>query len=60
MQDIFNYYQNKKHRKHSLDVHSRNTSSYRNSSLPVLHAQTWHSLPQNIKSSDSIYKNKDF
>ena len=29
------------------------------SSLRVLHAQIWHSLPQNIKSSDSIFKLED-
>ena len=29
------------------------------SSLRVLHAQIWHLLPQNIKSSDSIFKLED-
>ena len=59
MKDIFHYCQNKSHKKHNLHVLSRNTSRYGNS-LPVLGAYIWNSLPENIKSTDSVYELKNF
>ena len=60
MKDIFHYCQNKSHKKHNFHVHSRNTSRYGNNSLRVLGAHIWNSLPENIKSTDSIYELKNF
>ena len=60
MKDIFHYCQNKSHKKHNLHVHSRNTSRYGNKCLRVLGAHIWNSLPENIKSTDSVYKLKNF
>ena len=60
MKDILNYNLNRSHRKHNLQVHSRNTTRYGNNSLRILGAHIWNSLPENIKSSDSVYKLKDF
>ena len=59
MKDIFHYRQNKSHKKHNLHVHSCNTSKYGNNSLRVLGAHIWNSLPENIKSADSIYELKN-
>ena len=59
MTDIFHYCQNVSHKKHNLHVHSRNTSRYGNNSLCVLGAHIWNSLPENIKSTDSVYKRKN-
>ena len=50
MKDIFHYCQNKSHKKHNFHVNRRNNS------LRVLGAHTWNSLPENIKSTDSIYE----
>ena len=60
IQDIFHYCQNKNHKKHKLHAHSRNMSRYGNNSLLVLGAHIWHSLPENIKSADSIYELRNF
>ena len=60
MNDIFHYCQNKSHKKHNLHVHSRNTSRYRNNSLRVVGAHIWNSLPENIKSTGSVYELKTF
>ena len=59
MKDIFYYCQTKSHKKHNLYVHSRNTPRYGNNSLRVLDAYIWNSLPENIKSTDSIYELKN-
>ena len=60
MKDNFHYCQNKRHKKHNLHVHNRNTSRYGNNSLRVLGAHIWNSLPENIKFADSIYELKIF
>ena len=60
MKDIFHYCQNKSHKKHNLHVHSRNTSRYGNNSLRILGAHIWNPLQENIKSTDSVYKLKNF
>ena len=60
MKDIFHYSQSKSPKKHNLHVHSRNTSRYGNNSLRVLGAHIWNSLPENIKSADSIYELRNF
>ena len=52
--------QNKSCKKHNLHVHSRNTSRYGNSSLRILGAHIWNPLQENIKSTDSVYKLKNF
>ena len=41
-------------------LHSRNTSRYGNINIRVLGARIWNSLPENIKSTDSVYKLKNF
>ena len=60
MNDIFHYCQSKRHKKHNLHVHSPNTSRYGNNNLRVLGAHIWNSLPEHIKSTDSIYELKNF
>ena len=57
--DIFHYCQNKSCNKQKLHVHSRNTSRYGNNSLCVLSARIWISLPENIKSTNSVYELKN-
>ena len=59
MKDIFHYCQNKSRKKHNLHVHSRTTSRYGNNSFRVLGAHIWNSLPENIKSTDSVYELKN-
>ena len=60
VKDIFHDCQKKSHKKHNLHVHSRNTSRYGNNNFRVLGAHIWNSLPENIKSTDSVYKLKNF
>ena len=60
MKDIFHYCQSKSHNEHNLHVHSRNTSRYGNNSLRILGAHIWNPLQENIKSTDSVYKLKNF
>ena len=60
MKFIFHYCQSKRHKKHNLNVHSRNLSRYGNNNLCVLGAQIRNSLPENIKSTDSVYELKNF
>ena len=60
MNDIFHHCLNIRHKKYNLHVHSRNTTKFGNNSLRALGAHTWNSLPENIKSTDSIYKLKEF
>ena len=55
MNDIFHYCQNKSHKKHNLHVHSCKTSRYEENSFRVLGAHIWNCLPEDIKSTDSIY-----
>ena len=60
MKNIFHYCQNKSHKKHSLQVHSRNTSRYGNNSLHVLGVHIWNYLLENIKYTDSVYELENF
>ena len=48
------------HRKHDIFVHSRNTLNYGVKSLKALGPHTRNSLPENIKSTISIFIFKDF
>ena len=59
MKDIFHYCQNISHKKHNLHVHSCNMSRYGNNSLCVIGAHIWNSLPENIKSTDSVKERKN-
>ena len=60
MRDIFHFSPHLTHKKYNLYVHNRKTSKYGDKSLRVLGAHIWNSLPNNIKSTTSIYKFKDF
>ena len=47
------------HRKHSIFVHSRNTSNYGDKSVRAPGPHTWHSLSENIRSTFSVNTYKD-
>ena len=42
------------HKKYDIFVHSRNTASFGDKSLRALGPHVWNSLPENIKSTDTI------
>ena len=60
MKDIFYYSPYNTHRKYDIFVYSRNTSSFGDKSLWALGPHTWNSLPESIKSTDSISVFKSF
>ena len=60
MTDIFCYSCNSTHKKYNLQVHKHNTSSYGNKNLHILGTYMWNSFPEDIKSTTSIYKFKEF
>ena len=59
MTGIFHYSCNST-KNHNLQVHNRNTSRYGSKSLRILGTHTWDSFPEDIKSTTSIYKLKEF
>ena len=54
MKDIFYYSPYNTHRKYDIFVYSRNTSSFGDKSLRALGPHIWNSVPESIKSTDSI------
>ena len=60
MKDIFHFSPYNTHKKHDIFVHSRNTSTYGDKSLRALGPHTWNSLPENIKSTASLFVFKEF
>ena len=60
MKDIFYYSPYNTHRKYDIFVYSRNTSSFGDKSLRALGPHMWNSLPESIKSTDSISIFKSF
>ena len=60
MKDIFYYSPYNTHRKYDIFVYSRNTSSFGDKSLRALGPHIWNSLPESIKSTDSISIFKSF
>ena len=60
MKEIFYYCPYNTHRKYDIFVCSRNTSSFGDNSLRALGPHIWNSLPESIKSTDSISVFKSF
>ena len=60
MKDIFYYSPYNTHRKYDIFVYSRDTSSFGDKSLRALGPHIWNSLPESIKSTDSISIFKSF
>ena len=60
MKDIFYFSPYNTHKKYDIFVNSRNTSSYGDKSLRALGPHIWNSLPENIKSTNSIFVFKKF
>ena len=60
MKYIFYYSPHNTHRKYDIFLYSRNTSSFGDKSLRALGPHIWNSLPESIKSTDSISIFKSF
>ena len=60
MKDIFYLFPDQTHKKYDIFVHSRNTASFGDKSLRALGPHVWNSLPENIKSTDTISVFKNF
>ena len=60
MKDIFYYSPYNTHRKYDIFVYSRKTSNFGDKSLRALRPHIWNSLPESIKSTDSISIFKSF
>ena len=60
MKDIFYLSPYQTHKKYDIFVHSRNTASFGDISLRALGPHVWNSLPENIKSTDTISVFKNF
>ena len=60
MKDIFYLSPYQTHKKYDIFVHSRNTASFGDKSLRALGPHVWNSLPENIKSTDTISVFKNF
>ena len=60
MKDIFYFSPYSTHRKYDIFVHCRNTTSFGDKSLRALGPHIWNSLPDSIKSTNSIFRFKSF
>ena len=60
MKDIFYLSPYQTHKKYDIFVRSRNTASFGDKSLRALGPHVWNSLPENIKSTDTISVFKNF
>ena len=60
MKEMFYRFPKLTHRKNTLYVHSRNTVKFGNKSVKLHGAYIWNSVPENIISTKSPDKVKDF
>ena len=60
MREIFYFSPYKTHRKYDIFVQNRNTSKYGDKSLRALGPHVWNSLPESIKSTNSISAFKNY
>ena len=60
MKDIFHYSPNVTHKKHNLYIHTQNTTKFGNKSLRAFGANIWNTLPEYIKSTNSLLEFKNF
>ena len=60
MKDIFHYSPNVTHKKHDLYIHTQNTTKFGNKSLRAFGANIWNTLPEYIKSTNSLLEFKNF
>ena len=60
LRDIFYFSPYKTHKKYDIFVHKRNTSKYGDKSLRALGPHVWNSLPESIKSTNSIFVFKNY
>ena len=60
MKEIFHYSPNITNKKHNIFVHFQNTTRFGSNSLRAVGAHLWNSFPENIKSTTSLFKFKEF